>query len=193
MVLSNEATLDLDLLRSSDHKKSPSISSGTNKGNETSGLSEEVKDGTPMEDCPSQDASEPILLQCQVANHLLELIENSSKRNLVNGSKTENKVKNLEANIELEALKMQLRESERENRQKAKLLEESEEKLEKLSRRLAASPWTPYAITQKHHFNEQPGVHDCLCIICGENMKLNNSSNNSPEVIAPFIFIGSRL
>jgi DNA repair exonuclease SbcCD ATPase subunit len=142
-----------------------------------------------MEDCPSQETSELTLLQCQVVNHLLELIENSNKRNFVNRSKVEDKVKNLEAkllnvNIGIEAVKAQLKESERENRQKAKLLEESEEKLEKLSRRLAACPWTPYAITQKHHFNEQPGVHDCLCVICGEDMKLHSSSHNSPEVPA---------
>lgn len=141
-----------------------------------------------MEDCPSQEASEPILLQCQVASHLLELLENSNKRNLVNGSKVEDKLKSLEikllnANIGLEAVKARLKESEKENIQRMKLLNESEEMLTKLNRRLAACPWTPYALTQKHHFNEQAGVHDCLCIVCGEEMKPRDSPHNSSEVI----------
>lgn len=141
-----------------------------------------------MEDCPSQEVSEPILLQCQVASHLLELIENSNKRNLVNGNKGEDKLKSLEiklinANIGLESVKAQLKESEKENLQRMKLLAESEEKLTKLNRRLATCPWTPYALTQKHHFKELVGVHDCLCIVCGEEMKPRESSHNSPEVI----------
>lgn len=174
-------------MRSSDNKKSPSLSSGTNKGNETSVLTEEAKEGTPIEDCPCPEVSESIQVQCQLATHLLELMENSNKGSLMNVTQHEDKGRSVEskllsANMELETLKSQLKDLERDNKQKSKLLEANEEKLERLSKRLASSPWTPYALTQMHHFDKQSGPHDCQCIICGGQMKTRESLGNSPEV-----------
>lgn len=141
-----------------------------------------------MEDSPQQEASESINLQYQLATHLLELLENSNKTAFIDSNHRENMTKPPESKlltttIELESTKAQLKDVEKDLKQKARLLEEDEEKLERLSRRLAVSPWTPYALTQKHQFNMQAGPHDCLCIVCGEKMKTHDTFGEILEVI----------
>ena len=126
-----------------------------------------------MEENTSQEISESILFQSKAVNRLMDNLENSTK---VKSVMTEDRFKSLElklanANAELDFLKVRLKEAEDDNKQKAKTIEETNEEFEKLSRRLDSCPWTPYALIQKHQFNEVIGTHTCQCIICGEEIK----------------------
>ena len=137
------------------------------------------------------DLPEPIRVKGLIAMHLLEALTKTVKqqKTVVDGE-PKGDTKSLEAkfmrqSLELDMTKANLKRAEDDTKQKFKAIEELEGKVEKLSERLKISPWTPYALIQKHHFDHQPGPHDCLCIVCGERMKgvPVESSGDSPEVV----------
>jgi chromosome segregation ATPase len=182
---------DVELLKA-NRKKSPSPSSVTNKGNEASASTEEAKEAA-NEDLLNQDIPESATTQGHLLTHLLELLDNSTNHKTCEekiGDKY-NSLESLESRLvntsaELESMKGLLKDAKNQLKQKSKALEEAEEKVEKLSQRIDACPWTPYALTQKHHFNQQAGPHECLCIVCGE--KIVTLRNHSDVLYLPHLF-----
>ena len=145
--------------------------------------SEEEKKGEAMKDIANPPSGHVIDLTKRVVE-LFERVDEQMKR-----SKCTERMGDQGGDVarkcgEAELLCTRLRKAEEEGREKDQKLEELEERVGKLTRRLQTTPLVPYAIFEQKHFGKTVLPHECKCVYCGENVqpRVNSSSSDSPEV-----------
>jgi hypothetical protein len=142
-----------------------------------------------MKDIPDQPSSHVIGLTKRVVE-LFERVEEQRKQG--KGGEPITKEEASEAAKrwgEQELLSARLRKAEEEGRDKDQKLEELEERVAKLTRRLQTSPLVPYATVERKYFSKTIAPHECKCVYCGENVqpRAGTSSSDSPEVSCSLI------